>query len=108
MNKIFNYCTALLLSVLALSLGSCTEEFEYTGTTVSGEQVYFSNALPTTVELSATANSVTVPVNRIQRSGELTVNLDVTVPEGSPLTVSNQARLTATRLTPSRQACPSG
>lgn len=91
MKRIFNYCTAVLLSVLALTLGSCTEEYEYTGTSVSGEQVYFSNALSSTVELSATANSVTVPVNRIQRSGELTVNLDVSVPEGSPLTVSNTA-----------------
>ena len=91
MKRIFNYCTAVLFSVLGLTLGSCTEEYEYTGTSVSGEQVYFSNALSSTVELSATANSVTVPVNRIQRSGELTVNLDVSVPEGSPLTVSNTA-----------------
>ena len=91
MKRIFNYCTAVLLSVLALTLGSCTDEYEYTGAAVSGEQVYFSNALSSTVELSATAGSVTVPVNRIQRSGELTVNLDVSVPEGSPLTVSNTA-----------------
>lgn len=90
MNRIFNYCTALLLSALTLSLGSCTEEYEYTGTTADGQQVYFSNNLESQIDLSPTQTSVTVPVNRIQRGGALTVDLNVTVEEGSQLSVSNQ------------------
>lgn len=68
----------LLFSALALVLGSCTEEFEYTGAIAEGEQVYFSNALSSTVDLDTEANEVKIPVNRIQRSGELTVDLTVT------------------------------
>lgn len=90
MNRIFNYCTALLLSALTLSLGSCTEEYEYTGTTADGQQVYFSNNLESQIDLSPTQTSVTVPVNRIQRGGALTVDLNVTVEKGSQLSVSNQ------------------
>lgn len=36
MNKIFKYCSMLLLSVLALTLGSCTEEYEYSGAKAEG------------------------------------------------------------------------
>lgn len=90
MKKIHNLFTTLLLAATALTLGSCTEEYEYTAATVEGEQVYFSNTLPSTVELSATENSITVPVNRIDKNGELTVPLTVSVPEGSSLTVSDQ------------------
>lgn len=96
MNKIHHlFTTILLLAVTTLTLGSCTEEYEYTATTVEGEQVYFSNTLPSTIELSATENSVTVPVNRIDRDGDLTIPLTVSVPEGSSLTVSNQVTFAA-------------
>lgn len=80
---------------MALSLGSCTEEYDYVGVKAEGQQVYFSNALPTTVELSATESSITVPVNRIDREGELTVPLNVSVSEGSSLTVSDQVTFAA-------------
>lgn len=78
MNKIFKHSMMLVFSALALVLGSCTEEFEYTGATAEGEQVYFSNVLSSTVNLDITANEVKIPVNRIQRNGELTVGLTVT------------------------------
>lgn len=81
MNRIFNYCTLLLVSVLAFSLGSCTDEYEYTAAMAEGEQVYFSKALSSTVELNSTQSSIQIPVNRIQRSGALTVPLEVTIPE---------------------------
>lgn len=80
MNKILKHSMMLLFSALALVLGSCTEEFEYTGATAEGEQVYFSNALSSTVNLDPEANEVKIPVNRIQRNGELTVELTVTRP----------------------------
>ncbi len=87
MNKIFSYCATLLFSVLAVSLTSCTEEYEYTGASVEGEQVYFSSALSSTVELSVSESSFVIPVNRVNTSGGLTVDLNVTVPEGSNYTI---------------------
>lgn len=90
MKRIFNYCTMLLVSVLALSLGSCTDEYEYTGAVAEGEQVYFSNALSSTIELNSNERSIQIPVNRIQRSGELTVPLTVSIPEGCNYQVSSQ------------------
>ena len=87
MKKIFKHSMMLLLSVLALVLGSCTEEFEYTGTTIEGEQVYFSNTLPATIDLDRNAGEVRIPVNRIQRSGQLTVNLTVTTSENCAVNV---------------------
>ena len=46
-----------LLSVMALTLGSCTEEYEYSAAKVEGQQVYFSNALGSTLNLSNTESS---------------------------------------------------
>lgn len=82
MNKIFNYCTMLILSVLTLVLGSCTEEFEYSTAKVEGEQVYFSNALPSTQNLSNTESSFAVQLNRVKTSDELTVNLTLSDASG--------------------------
>lgn len=90
MNRIFNYCTLLLVSVLAFSLGSCTDEYEYTAAMAEGEQVYFSKALSSTVELNSTQSSIQIPVNRIQRSGALTVPLEVTIPENCNYQVSSE------------------
>ncbi len=83
MNRIFSYCTILLFSVLAFSLISCTEEYEYTGAVAEGEQVYFSNTLSSTVELSSSESSFQIPVNRINTSGSLTIPLNVDLPYGS-------------------------
>lgn len=90
MKRIFNYCTMLLVSVLAFLLGSCTDEYEYTPAMAEGEQVYFSNALSSTVELNSTQSSIQIPVNRIQRSGALTVPLEVSIPENSNYQVSSE------------------
>lgn len=90
MKRIFNYCTMLLVSVLAFSLGSCTDEYEYTPAVAEGEQIYFSNALSSTVELNSNQSSIQIPVNRIQRSGALTVPIEVTVPENSKYKVSSE------------------
>ena len=38
MNKIFNYCILSLLSVLTLTLGSCTEEYDYVKQKAKGQQ----------------------------------------------------------------------
>lgn len=90
MNRIFNYCTILLVSVLAFALASCTEEYEYTGATVEGEQVYFSNTLSSTVELTLNDNTFKIPVNRIQKEGELTVQLNVSKSEGNSFVIPSE------------------
>ena len=72
----------LLLSVLALTLGSCTEEYEYSAARVEGEQVYFSNTLSSTVNLSSTESSYAIQLNRINTSDELTVNLTISDESG--------------------------
>lgn len=75
MNKIFQYCSVLLFSVLTLALGSCTEEYEYSAAKVEGEQVYFSNVLPTVQNLSSDSTSFTISLNRVVTDDELAVNL---------------------------------
>ena len=83
MNKIFNIFTIVFLSVMALSLGSCTEEYEYSAADkVEGQQVYFSNALGSTLNLSDTESNFALTLNRIDTSSELTVNLTLSDESG--------------------------
>lgn len=76
----------LLLSVLALTLGSCTEEYEYSAAKVEGEQVYFSNTLSSSVEITSDGEHFLVPINRVSTDEALTVNLTST-DESSALTI---------------------
>ena len=79
MNRILNYCAMTLLSAAALTMGSCTEEYEYDPAgAVAGAQVYFSSELETTVNLEPGATSFTVPVSRVKTDDALTVNLTLT------------------------------
>lgn len=71
-----------LLSVMALTLGSCTEEYEYSAAKVEGQQVYFSNALGSTLNLSNTESSYALTLNRVDTSSELTVNLTLSDESG--------------------------
>lgn len=71
-----------LLAVMTLTLGSCTEEYEYSAAKAEGEQVYFSNELSSTVELSNTESSYAIQINRINTAGELTVNLTLSDESG--------------------------
>ena len=82
MNKIFSLFTMALLSVMALTLGSCTEEYEYSAAKVEGQQVYFSNALGSTLNLSNTESSYALTLNRVDTSSELTVNLTLSDESG--------------------------
>lgn len=66
------------MAMLAMMLTACSSDDDYRWASVSGTEVYFSNTLESTVELSADANSFNVPLNRIDASEELTVNLNVT------------------------------
>lgn len=82
MNKIFNYCILSLLSVLTLTLGSCTEEYDYVKQKAKGQQVYFSNSLSSSVTITDNGAHFIVPINRIDTSEELTVNLTATDESG--------------------------
>lgn len=75
------------MAMLAMMLTSCSSDDDYQWASISGTEVYFSNTLESTVELSTEANSFNVPINRSDDSEELTVNLIVTQAEGSILSI---------------------
>ena len=63
---------------------SCSEnkDDDYNWATVSGEQVFFSNELPATVELSRTSNTFSIPVKRMNSDGAVTVSVTANDPSG--------------------------
>lgn len=76
MNKIFKLMFTALVGILALA--SCTNSDDYEmAAKLSGEQVYFPNTLSSTVNLKSTEISYTIPVMRVNSSGEVTVPLTV-------------------------------
>ena len=92
-----------LLGMLAMMFVSCSEnkDDDYNWATVSGEQVFFSNELPATVELSRTSNTFSIPVKRMNSDGAVTVNVTATDPSGLfaiPSSVSFNAGQTETNL----------
>ena len=74
LNKIF----LGLIGMAAMTLASCSSDDKYDWATVSGPQVYFSDELPSTIEISPDASSFNVPINRVDASSSLTVNLTST------------------------------
>lgn len=86
MKNIFKYSAMMLLSVLAFTLGACTEEYEYTKVKANGEQVYFRNDI-SVASMAKDRDTVQVPVNRIQSKGELQVQLQVTQESNSKLSI---------------------
>lgn len=87
MNKIFSYCTIFIFMALALIMGACTEEYEYSAATAEGEQVYFKTTLASNYDLDPAKNSFAVQINRIQSKGELTVKINAVTKEGTIYTV---------------------
>lgn len=57
---------------------ACSDDDDYQWATVSGNQVYFSNQLPASYSISKSANSITVPLNRVKTDEAITVNLSHT------------------------------
>lgn len=66
-----------LLGLMTVTFVACDDDDDYTRATISGNQVYFSNELPGTQEMSTTANSFTIPVNRQETTEAITVPLQV-------------------------------
>ena len=92
-----------LLGMLAMMFVSCSEnkDDDYNWATVSGEQVFFSNELPATVELSRTSNTFSIPVKRMNSDGAVTVSVTATDPSGLftiPSSVTFNAGQTETNL----------
>jgi len=74
LNKIF----LGLIGMAALTMASCSDNDKYEWATVSGPQVYFSDALPTQYEIDPAGTTFNVPISRADASSSLTVNLTST------------------------------
>lgn len=84
--RLNKYFSALLGGAALLGLSACTDEVEYTPAAVpAGDEVFFSNTIPSTIDLESEATVVELPVQRLRASGELTVGLtgSVTYPDGT-------------------------
>lgn len=73
-NKLFTGFIALA----SLFLAACSSDDDYSWDKVSGAQVYFSNSLPSKVDLNKDETSFSFPLNRINTEEELTVKLTLT------------------------------
>lgn len=81
MKKYIYSFTWMLIAALAFT--ACSSEDEYEWATVSGPQVYFSNTLGSTYDITVNENSFSIPVHRVDTQGALTVPLQVEASEGS-------------------------
>lgn len=90
MKKLIKSIYLVLFGVLALSVSSCTDDYEYDAAKAEGEQVYFSNTLSSTVEISPSSTSFTIPVRRINTSDAITVPITSTVTDGSIFNVGSE------------------
>lgn len=85
----FNLFIALMAVMGFTACSSDKDDYEWA--TVSGNQVYFSNTLPSSYTISNKTNSITVPINRVKTDEAITVNLSHTDATGFfnvPTTVS--------------------
>ena len=73
LNKLF----LRLLGLTAMVMSSCSDNDDYQWATASGEQVYFSNELPASYEISFDASSFTIPVSRVNTSSSITVPVSI-------------------------------
>ena len=68
-----------LLGLSAMVMASCSDSDDYQWASVTGgDQVYFSNELPTQQNLSMSETEFTIPVSRVNTSGATTVNISLT------------------------------
>lgn len=68
-----------LLGLSAMVMTSCSDSDDYQWASITGgDQVYFSNTLPTTLNLSMSETKFTIPVNRVTTTNAATVNISLT------------------------------
>lgn len=89
MKKAFKFSYMVLLSLVAFAISSCTSDYDYTGAPKVANEVYFSNAQQSKIELSKSNSSFVVTLHRVKTEGEQTVLLNYTPDEGSIFNVPN-------------------
>lgn len=88
MNKIFRYAKIAVAALVTVAMGACTSDYEYdTPEALKGAQVYFSNTLPSKIEVNKESGNFDVTLSRQNTEGELTVPLVFTADEGNIYTV---------------------
>ena len=88
MNKIFRYAKIVIAALVTVAMGACTSDYEYdTPEALKGAQVYFSNTLPSKIEVNKESGNFDVTLSRQNTEGELTVPLMFTADEGNIYTV---------------------
>lgn len=69
----FNLFIALMAVVGFTACSSDDDDYQWAS--VSGNQVYFSNTLPSSYNISKATNTITVPLSRVKTDEAITVNL---------------------------------
>ena len=88
MNKIFRYAKIAIAALVTVAMAACTSDYEYdTPEALKGAQVYFSNTLPSKIEVNKESGNFDVTLSRQNTEGELTVPLMFTADEGNIYTV---------------------
>lgn len=88
MNKIFRYAKIAVAALVTVAMAACTSDYEYdTPEALKGAQVYFSNTLPSKIEVNKESGNFDVTLSRQNTKGELTVPLMFTADEGNIYTV---------------------
>lgn len=84
MKNIIRSAYVALVGMLAFTAASCTDDYTYDQPeTPSGAQVYFSNELPSQVEIDENANTLTVTLGRAAVGKELSVPIQLTDTTGT-------------------------
>ena len=89
MKKAFKFSYMVLLSLVAFAISSCTSDYDYTGAPKVANEVYFSNAQQSKIELNKSNSSFVITLHRVKTEGEQTVLLKYTADEGSIFSVPN-------------------
>lgn len=84
-----------LVASLAL-FAACSDDLTYTpGEQPTGEGVYFSNELASTIELQENDNSVTIPVSRSNADAAFTAALEISTEYGSVFNIPSSVTFAA-------------
>ena len=89
MKNILRFSYMVLVSLVAFAISSCTSDYDYTGAPKVANEVYFSNAQQSKIELSKSNSSFVITLHRVKTEGEQTVLLKYTADEGSIFNVPN-------------------
>lgn len=83
MNKIFKYSIFCFIALVGSLLSACSSDDDENVAAITGDQVYFSNALPSTIETPVSESSFDVTVKRVKTDDAISVPVKATMDEGS-------------------------